>query len=96
MNENKKVITLEITGAPSGDYENNCIDVSQEEFKRLTGFEPIEYDESYFYKNLFRYYDVLIPYKYLHKYIEESGKGSIFKLKITCEIEKVGEAEEKD
>lgn len=91
MVENTKVVNLEVTGVPSGDHEASCIDVSQEEFERLNGFKPDEFDESRFYKNLFRYYGVEIP----NKYIEEFGRNAILKLKVTYEIEKVGEAEEK-
>ena len=91
MEDKRKVVNLEATGVVSGDYESNCLDVTKEEFKRLTGFDPIEYDESYFYKNLFRYYDIKVPIKY----ITDFNKTDILKIKVTYEIEKVGEAEER-
>ena len=86
-----KKIDFEVTGVCSGDYESACLDVSAEEFKKLKGFEPEEFDESCFYKNLFRYYGVEIP----KKYVEEFGDGAILKIKAKFEIEKVGEAERK-
>ena len=67
---------------PSFVYENN---------ERLTGEKPEEFDESFFYKNLFRYYGIEVP----RKYIEEFGEDAILKMKITYEIEKVGDAEKK-
>ena len=87
---NKKV-ELEITGVISGDYESACVDVSKEEFKKLKGYKPEKFDESLFYENLYRYYSVDIPYRH----IQEFGDGSVLKMKITYEIEKVGEAERK-
>ena len=84
--------TIEITGVPSGDYEAACFDVSKEEFTKLEGREPEEFDESFFYKDLFRYYGVEIP----SKYIEEFGQDAILKVKISFEIEKIGVANKKD
>ena len=91
MAENKKKVELEITGVMSGDYESACVDVSDKEYERLTGDKPEEFDESMFYKNLFRYYGIEIP----KKYIQEFGEDAILKMKITYEIEKVGDAEKK-
>ena len=91
MAENKKKVELEITGVMSGDYEAACMDVTEKEYERLTGEKPEDFDESMFYKNLFRYYGIEVP----KKYIQEFGEDAILKMKITYEIEKVGDAEKK-
>lgn len=91
MADNKKKVELEITGVMSGDYEAACVDVSKDEYKRLVGEKPEEFDKSFFYKNLYRYYGIEIP----SKYIEEFGPDAILKMKITYEIEKIGDAEKK-
>lgn len=86
-----KKVEFEVTGVCSGDYEAACLDVSKEEFVRLEGQEPDVCDESFFYENLFRYYGVEIP----RKYVDEFGDNAILKIKATFEIEKVGEANRK-
>ena len=86
-----KKVEFEVTGVCSGDYEAACFDVSKEEFERLEGQEPDECDESFFYQDLFRYYGVEVP----RKYVDEFGDNAILKIKATFEIEKVGEAERK-
>ena len=86
-----KKVEFEVTGVCSGDYEASCMDVSKEEFKKLEGREPEEFEDSFFYKDLFRYYGVEIT----SKYVEEFGDNAILKIKATFEIEKVGEAEKK-
>lgn len=90
--ENKKIVNIELTGVSSGDYEAACFDVTKEEFKRLNDREPEEFEESFFFKDLFRHYGVEIP----DKFISEFGDGAILKIKATFEIEKVGEATKKD
>lgn len=87
----KKNVSFEITGVSSGDYECHCFDVDKEEFKRLTGEEPEDFDESFFYNNLFRYYGIEIP----RHLIDEFGDGAVLKIKATYEIEKVGEVKRK-
>jgi hypothetical protein len=88
----KKVVSVELTGVKSGDYECACMDVSAEDFERLTGEKPSSYDKSCFYKDLFRYYGLVIP----RELIAEYGNNAMLKVKATFEIEKVGEAVEKD
>ena len=86
-----KKVGFEVTGVCSGDYEAACMDVTKEEYKRLMGEEPEEHEESFFYKDLFRYYGIEIP----QKYVDEFGDNAILRIKATFEIEKIGEAERK-
>lgn len=58
----------ELIGFPSGDYEEETFDCTDESFKVWTGHSPIitrdnystELYKSYFYKNLYRIYGVPI------------------------------------
>lgn len=92
VNGEKKVVSVELTGVKSGDYEAACMDVSAEDFERLTGRKPDKFDKSCFYKDLFRYYGLNIP----SDFIAEYGNNAMLKVKVTFEIEKVGDAVEKD
>ena len=40
----------------SGDYESFCFDVDRDEFIKIKGEEPSEFDKSYFYENKYRLY----------------------------------------
>ena len=91
VNGAKKVVSVELTGVRSGDYECACMDVSAEEFERLTGQKATKLDTSCFYKDLYRYYGLEIP----RELVAEFGNNAILKVKATFEIEKVGEAIEK-
>lgn len=91
MENNKKKVVFNVTGVSSGDYECPCFDVTKEEFKRLNGYEPEDFDESCFYNELYRYYGIEVP----RNLISEYGEGAVLKIKATFEIEKVGEVNKK-
>ncbi len=47
---------IEFIGTPSGDGESFCFDVDEENFIKVKGELPNEYDECYQGANLFRIY----------------------------------------
>lgn len=97
MNQNYSVIEFE--GVPSGDYDCFCWDVTLNTFRRLWPDENPEHYKSFFYNNLYRFYD----YSYeLDDWYDSNGEDrnryvrvKIIKditsatLKITFEVEKL-------
>lgn len=47
---------FEFEGIPSGDHENFCWDVARDEYLRITGELPTQFEISYFYLNTYRLY----------------------------------------
>jgi hypothetical protein len=47
---------VQFKGIPSGDYESFCWDVTKEEFIKIKGREPDEFDPAYFNEGFYRVY----------------------------------------
>ena len=70
--------TKELIGIPSGDYESECFDCTEESFKNYTGYDVNECSESMFYKDLHRVYRIPIT-EQMRKMTED---GSLLKIKV--------------
>ena len=61
-----------ITGVPSGDLECWCFNVTAEDFKRVTGKEPDEWDQARFPKGEYKY--ALYPCHLIPQPDDQKGK----------------------
>ncbi len=68
---------FDFVGIPSGDGESFCWDVSEEEYKRITGENPSKGNESFFNKGFYRLYDWDMPIPSIYPDVKVPLKVSI-------------------